>query len=115
MSVHVKEHQMVEIPRVLHYGVPHNPIMVLGCKTPGIPILVILQNPQLDIFRAMHDDATACHLGFIRMLKQKRERFTGPEWGRQSITMSLVANSVSNISSAGEDEDVSWLSVACET
>lgn len=39
MSVHVKKkHQVVEIFGALHYGLPHNPIVVLACKTPQIII-----------------------------------------------------------------------------
>lgn len=33
MSGHVKKHQMKDISGALHYGVPHDHIMVLGCKT----------------------------------------------------------------------------------
>ena len=41
MSVHGKEHQVVEISGALHYGVPHNHIVVLGRKTPDIIIIII--------------------------------------------------------------------------
>lgn len=35
-SVNVKEQRMVKISEALNYGVPHNPIIVLGHKTPDI-------------------------------------------------------------------------------
>lgn len=38
MSMHVKEHQMAEISGALHYGVPHNHIMILARKIPDIII-----------------------------------------------------------------------------
>lgn len=37
-SVHVKEHQIFEISRALHYGMPNNHVVVVACKTSEIII-----------------------------------------------------------------------------
>lgn len=41
-------------------------------------LLVVPQSLRADILRAMHDDATSGHLGFIRTLNQTQERFYWP-------------------------------------
>lgn len=46
ISVHVKEHLMVKVSGALHYGMPHNHIVVLTRKTPDNIMLLRFLNPE---------------------------------------------------------------------